>query len=108
MTGFASPLALGTVVRLLLGLPSIQVMFLGLCIAITALPVSVPILMDLGTLQTELRRRIISAAVMNDVTSLLILGVILDMQSGTGTWRALLFSAFWTVIKAPLFMASGL
>ena len=38
--------------------------------------------MDLGKLQSDIGEKIIAAAVMNDVAALLILGAILDFQSG--------------------------
>ncbi|MGH7232741.1 MAG: cation:proton antiporter, partial [Nitrospiraceae bacterium] len=103
--GFFVPLVMGILVGLLFGFEITRVIFLGLCIAITALPVSVRILMDLGKLQTEIGQRIISAAVINDVTSLLILGIILDVQGGMGTWEESLLAVAWTMIKAILFMA---
>ncbi len=79
--GFIIPLLSGVALGLAFGMDQTRMIFLGLCIAITALPVSVRILMDLGKLQTEVGQKIISAAVANDVVSLLILGVILDLKS---------------------------
>lgn len=54
--------------------------FVGLCIAITALPVSVRILMDFGKLNTELGQKIISVAIFDDILALSILGIILDLK----------------------------
>lgn len=79
--GFIFPMLLGCGVGWALGLDMRRSVFVGLCIAITALPVSVRILMDLGKLETEIGQRIIAAAVFNDVVSLLILGVILDVEA---------------------------
>lgn len=102
--GFVVPLFLGMLVGALFSLDRTRTIFVGLCIAITALPVSVRILMDLGKLQTEIGQRIVSAAVANDVLSLLALGVILDMHGGTGTTRDLFTSMSWALLKALVFM----
>jgi len=79
--GFIIPLLGGVLLGLAFKMDLTRVVFLGLCIAITALPVSVRILMDLGKLQTEVGQKIVSAAVANDVVSLLILGIILNLKS---------------------------
>lgn len=103
LLGFAVPLALGMAVGLAFQVQ--RSIFLGLCIAITALPVSVRILMDLGRLQTPLGQRIISAAVFNDVIALLMLGVILGTESPETGWGAFLRSTLWVLVKAMFFMA---
>lgn len=77
--GFFVPLVSGAVLGLILGLGSMVSTFLGLCISITALPVSVRILMDLGRLNSAIGRHILSAAIFNDVAALLILGVLLGL-----------------------------
>ncbi|MGH9454273.1 MAG: cation:proton antiporter [Terriglobia bacterium] len=105
LAGFTVPLALGIGVGMAFGMDKTRELFVGLCIAITALPVSVRILMDLGKLQTEIGQKIISAAVMNDVVSLLILGVILDVKGGANTSRGLLTSLALALGKAVVFMA---
>ena len=104
--GFLTPLVLGSVLGLVFGFDHIRTIFIGLCIAITALPVSVRILMDLGKLQTDVGKKIIAAAVMNDVAALLILGVILDLQSGSAGWQQLLILTAWSLAKALLFMTA--
>ncbi len=50
--GFVFPMLLGIAVGLLFGLNTTRAIFIGLCVAITALPVSVRILMDLCKVQT--------------------------------------------------------
>lgn len=104
--GFVVPLALGVMVGLVFGFDTTIAIFLGLCTAITALPVSVRILMDLGKLQSEIGQRIVSAAVLNDVTSLLILGIILDFSAGHGGWLDFVLSISWTMVKTVFFMVS--
>ena len=103
--GFVVPLVLGMLVGRAFHQDQTRTLFIGLCIAITALPVSVRILMDLGKLRTEIGQKIISAAVANDVLSLLALGVILDVKIGKGAQRGLSFSMAQAAGKALLFMA---
>ncbi len=102
--GFAVPLALGVLVGIVFGLSNTRTIFLGLCIAITALPVSVRILLDLAKLQTDIGQRIVSAAVANDVASLLILGIILDSKQGQQTWAQLFVSLGISTAKALFFI----
>ncbi len=106
LAGFVIPLGMGILLGVGFGMAPTRMTFLGLCIAITALPVSVRILMDLDKLQTDIGQRIISAAVTNDVASLLLLGIILDVKgSGTNT-RGLLSSVGLALVKAVVFMAA--
>lgn len=53
-----------------------QCMFLGTALAITAVPVAVRVLMDLGQLKTRVGTVVVSAAVFDDVLSLLVLAVL--------------------------------
>src|SRR5208282_837889 len=104
-SGFTFPMVLGILVGLAFGMNTTRAVFIGLCIAITALPVSVRILMGLGKLQTDTGQRIISAAVLNDVTALLILGVILDVKRKGGAAGAAFISMGLALVKAVTFMA---
>jgi len=56
-----------------------QSAFIGTALAITAVPVAVRVLMDLGQLDTEAGKTIISAAVFDDVLSLVILAVLIAL-----------------------------
>jgi Kef-type K+ transport system membrane component KefB len=104
--GFVTPLAMGSLLGVAFGFDVTRTIFIGLCIAITALPVSVRLLMDLGKLQSEVGEKIIAAAVMNDVASLLVLGVILDLQTGTGGWQRFLAVTGLAIAKAVGFMVA--
>ncbi|MDE3135102.1 MAG: cation:proton antiporter [Acidobacteriota bacterium] len=106
--GFAVPLVMGIALGLIFGMDRTRAIFVGLCIAITALPVSVRILMDMGKLHSEIGQKIVSAAVANDVASLLALGVILDVNGGGGTARSLFESLGLALAKAIIFMAAVL
>ena len=103
--GFVIPLGFGLLLGLAFGMTRMRVIFLGLCIAITALPVSVRILKDLGKLQTDIAQRIVSAAVTNDVASLLLLGIILNVKGGPTT-KTLSISVGLALVKALVFMGA--
>jgi Kef-type K+ transport system membrane component KefB len=79
-------------------------LFLGLCLAITALPVSVRILMDLGTLHSRTGRLIVSASVVNDMAALLVLGVILQTSSGDGSSGSVLRSTALSLVQTAAFL----
>jgi Kef-type K+ transport system membrane component KefB len=106
--GFVVPLALGVGTGAMLGLDANRTLFVGLCIAITALPVSIRILMDIGRLQTTVGQRIIGAAIANDVLALLVLGVIVNANTTDAGWREMLASAGMPIVKVVVFMAAVL
>jgi Kef-type K+ transport system membrane component KefB len=104
IAGFLVPLSGGIVLGKVFGMDNMHMTFLGLCIAITALPVSIRILMDLGKLNTGIGQKIVSASVANDVISLLVLGVILSMKSAPSTVQQFAISIAESLGKALLFM----
>ncbi len=106
IAGFVLPMMLGIIVGWAFALDLTRAVFIGLCIAITALPVSARILLDLGKLQTEVGQRILSASVFNDVTSLLILGAILDLKEKGKTPEMAFLSIWLAMFKALGFMAA--
>ncbi len=103
LLGFLVPMASGIAIGLFFHFSYTFTIFLGLCIAITALPVSIRILMDLGKLKTAVGQRNISAAIFNDIVALLILGIILDFNDETKNIRDLTFSILITTIKVFVF-----
>ncbi|MEJ8566071.1 cation:proton antiporter [Elongatibacter sediminis] len=91
-TGRAVPIALaGMLLPLALGfglgwwwLPEsdwkvAQSLFIGVALAITAVPVAVKVLVDLGQLQTRIGQVVIAAAVIDDVLSLILLAVLTSL-----------------------------
>jgi Kef-type K+ transport system membrane component KefB len=58
------------------GLRGAQSLFLGVALAITAVPVAVGVLLSLGRLDTGVGRTIVSAAIVDDVLSLLLLALL--------------------------------
>ncbi|KFI23275.1 cation:proton antiporter [Nitrosococcus oceani] len=81
--GMAVPMALGLGLGWLLIPDShykqAQALFLGTALAITAVPVAVRVLMNLGTLRSRVGQTIVSAAFFDDVLSLLLLAVLTAM-----------------------------
>jgi len=104
LLGFIIPMLSGFLIGLIFSLPIPLTIFLALCISITALPVSIRILMDLGKLNSDIGQKIISAAIFNDVISLLVLGVILDFKDGVSNYSELSYKILFTVVKVLIFM----
>jgi Kef-type K+ transport system membrane component KefB len=104
LLGFVVPFISGFSIGKVFSTNSTFAVILGLCVAITALPVSIRILMDLGKLQSEVGQKIISAAIFNDVLSLLILGVILDFSDESKHLKDIIFSTSITIGKVVLFI----
>jgi Kef-type K+ transport system membrane component KefB len=78
--GLALPMALGFALGWVV-LPNSQLklaqsLFLATALAITAVPVTVKVLLDLRQLQTRLGQTIVSAAVFDDILSLLLLAIL--------------------------------
>jgi len=85
LLAFFIPIGSGFAVAQAFDLELVPAIFVGLCVAITALPESVRILMDLGQLKSEIGQRIISVAIFDDVLALTILGVLLDVNSASNS-----------------------
>jgi Kef-type K+ transport system membrane component KefB len=78
---FIFPFYLGTLLAQALHLDPLPSLLLATGMAVTALPVSVRILIDFDLLQTRLGRAIVSVAIVNDIIAFAMLGVILTLQS---------------------------
>jgi Kef-type K+ transport system membrane component KefB len=84
-----------------------QSLFIGVALAVTAVPVAVKVLLDLDQLQSKVGRVIIAAAVMDDVISLALLailtavisadsGVSIGDVAGIAANVAIFFAIAWT------------
>lgn len=85
MIAFVVPFVSGTQMATLFGLDTIQAMFMGLLLSITAIPVSAVVLMEFGVLKSKMGNTIITAAVINDILSLIVLAILLQMSDSDGT-----------------------
>lgn len=82
-----------------------QCLFLGVALAITAVPVAVRMFMDLGALESRVGKAVIAAAIWDDVLSLFLMALLLaaigqNGNSGFDAWHLLL-----VVGKVLLFFA---
>jgi Kef-type K+ transport system membrane component KefB len=82
LLAFFTPFLAGTYVSLLFGLAVVQSLFMGLLLSITAVPVSAIVLMQFGILNSKLGNNVITAAVINDILSLIVLSIILQVSAG--------------------------
>jgi Kef-type K+ transport system membrane component KefB len=79
--------------------------FIGLCVAITALPVSIRILMDLGKINSEVGQKIISIAIFDDVLALSILGVLLNIKDTDMSVTAIVQATSLSLLKLIIFIS---
>lgn len=87
--GMLVPIIAGTIIGLMLfpesPFKTIQSWFLGTALAVTAVPVTIRMLMEFNRLDTEEGRTIIAAALWDDLLSLFILALLLAAISNGGT-----------------------
>jgi len=88
VAGMLVPLALGAAVGAMFlpesGQRGAQILFIGTALAITAVPVAIKVLMDLGQLDSKIGHTIVAAAVADDILSLLLLAVLTGMINNGG------------------------
>jgi len=78
------PFLLGYQVSIWFGLEFIESLFIGLLLSVTSVPVSAIILLELGMLKNKIGTTVISVAVIDDIISLVILAVILQLHATDG------------------------
>jgi Kef-type K+ transport system membrane component KefB len=104
IAAFFIPLISGYLVGNYFGQDVMSTIFIGLCVAITALPVSIRILMDLGKLNSSVGQKIISVAIFDDVIALTILGILLDLKDVEPTFANISQATVFTVLKLVAFL----
>lgn len=80
LIAFTVPFLAGSQVASLFGLSTVQSIFMGLLLSITALPVSAMILMEFGILKSKIGNTVMTAAVINDIIALAILVIIVPFS----------------------------
>lgn len=80
--GIAIPLTMGLVAGHLFGLEGRTLLFVSMAVAVTALPVTIRVLKDLGVLQTRTGSVIVSASLVTDLALLFAMAVILGGTDG--------------------------
>lgn len=108
LLGFLLPLTGGILVGIGFDLDVSRTIFLGLCVSITALPVTVSILQSFKLLDSNIARYSVATAIFNDVAALLVLGVILNLpeQKSYQAVGGAIFSASWKLIMLILLIVS--
>ncbi|TLX68204.1 MAG: cation:proton antiporter [Thaumarchaeota archaeon] len=101
---FTIPFTSGFAVAYSFGLATIQSMFVGLLLSITAVPVTTIVLMQFGILESKLGNTVITAAVINDIFSLVILSIVLQLHEANGAPVNILEEVTNSVIKISLFI----
>ncbi|HRE97699.1 MAG TPA: cation:proton antiporter, partial [Flavobacteriales bacterium] len=102
--GFVIPIASGFLVGYLFQLDIMISIFLALCISITALPVSIRILIDLGKLHSDIGQKIIAVAIFNDVIALMILGILIDIRGEASTFSEIASTTGVSLLKVLGFL----
>ncbi len=101
---FFIPIFSGIAVGYYFDLDIMTTVFIGLCVAITALPVSIRILMDLGKVNSEVGQKIISIAIFDDVLALTLLGVLLNIQGTDKSVEAVVNVGLISLLKLIIFI----
>lgn len=84
ITSLIIPFFAGYQLSIFFGLEFIQSLFIGLLLSVTSVPVSAMILLELGVLKTKVGTIVMSVAVIDDIISLVILAVILQLNTTNG------------------------
>lgn len=101
---FSIPYIGGFAIAYVFGLSLVQSMFVGLLLSITAVPVTTIVLMQFGLLETRLGNTIITAAVINDIFSLVLLSIVLSLNETSGVPVNIMEQTINTIIKVSLFI----
>ena len=101
---FSLPFVGGFGIAALFGLGIVQSMFVGLLLSITAVPVSTIVLMQFGILETKVGNTVITAAVINDIFSLVVLSIVLQLHGANGAPVNITETMINSVIKILLFI----
>lgn len=81
---FIVPFLGGVAISNFLGLSMITSLFVGLTLAITAVPVSAVVLMEFGLLKSKMGSTIMTAGIVDDILSLITLAIILQLAQNGG------------------------
>lgn len=101
---FFLPIFSGFAVGYFFGKELMTTVFIGLCVAITALPVSIRILMDIGKINSYVGQKIISVAIFDDVLALTILGLILNIKDTDMEIETIIKNASISLLKLSIFL----
>jgi Kef-type K+ transport system membrane component KefB len=100
---FIVPFVGGVVAGNFLGLSMITSLFVGLALSITAVPVTAIVLMEFGLMKSKMGSTIMTAAIIDDILSLIVLGIVLQMAA-SGTQEINYSSVGFSVLKIVTFL----
>lgn len=80
LTSLIIPFFVGYQLSIVFGLELIESLFIGLLLSVTSVPVSAMILRELGILKTKTGTTVMSVAIIDDIISLIILAIILQLH----------------------------
>jgi Kef-type K+ transport system membrane component KefB len=104
LMAFFLPIGCGFMVGYLFNQQMMTIIFIGLCVAITALPVSIRILMDLGKLNSFIGQKIISVAIFDDILALTLLGFLLNLNGTDMTIGSITKISLVSFFKLSIFI----
>jgi Kef-type K+ transport system membrane component KefB len=85
ITSLTLPFLAGYGISVLFGIGVIPSLFMGLLLSVTSVPVSAMILVELGILRSRIGTTVLSAAVVDDIISMVILALILQFAETNGS-----------------------
>jgi len=101
------PMALGVMLGATFGMNEQTMLFLAIAISVTALPVTIRILKDLEVLETETSSRIISAAMITDISLLFAMAIVVAAPvDGRGSEKAFVLCAGFIMFFILVFLVS--
>ena len=97
---FTVPFGGGFFVAEIFELDLMRKIFIGLCISITALPVAIKLMENLGIHRSRISKYAIATAVTNDVAALFILGIVLNFPQDIGNTQVIdiVLQSTWKLI----------
>lgn len=105
--GMILPMALGVMLGATFGMNEQTMLFLAIAISVTALPVTIRILKDLEVLETETSSRIISAAMITDISLLFAMAIVVAAPvDGRGSEKAFVLCAGFIMFFILVFLVS--
>jgi len=103
--GVVLPMGLALVAGVWFGLSGLLLLFIAIAASVTALPVTIRVLKDMGVMNTQTSATIVSAALVTDVSLLLALGVVLGSYEssdalGSALYLSMAFIGFFALALA--------
>lgn len=102
--GVIVPWILGYGVAVLFGYSFIESLLIGTAVIATSIAITASVLLEMGKLNTPIAKAIIGAAVVDDILSLIVLSIAVQMMHGSSDF----IEVSVMVVKAALFVGAGI